>query len=124
MLSRHNYKYYLKDVGYFVNIIALAISEVRYTINLNERNELIQDQKYGKRSRIRKNKDELITSQRMKLQTPIQPILALSCLANQKGEIEEYKTIMISDYSTQADRNNIRMRFINEGEKYRFRYAV
>ena len=37
-------------------------------------------------------------------------------LANKKGEIEEYKTIMISDYSTQADRNNIRMRFINEGK--------
>ena len=53
--TAHNLAHVLKDVGYFVNIIALAISGITDTINLKERNELIQNQ-YEKIKRIRKNK--------------------------------------------------------------------
>ena len=89
--TAHNLTHVLKDVGYFVNIIALAISGIRYTVNLKERNELIQHQ-YGKIKESEKIKDEFINIAAHELRTPIQPILALSIfLANKKGEIEEYK---------------------------------
>ena len=89
--TAHNLAHVLKDVGYFVNIIALAISGIRYTVNLKERNELIQHQ-YGKIKESEKIKDEFINIAAHELRTPIQPILALSIfLANKKGEIEEYK---------------------------------
>ena len=158
--TAHNLAHVLKDVGYFVNIIALAISGIRYTINLKERNELIQNQ-YEKIKESEKIKDEFINIAAHELRTPIQPILALSIfLVAKKREIEEYKdhieiiiknskrfqklseeildvariesrsldlnlerfvllglmTPLISDYSTQADRNNINMKFVNDGK--------
>ncbi|CAN5891833.1 hypothetical protein BH23THE1_BH23THE1_22210 [soil metagenome] len=158
--TAHNLAHILKDVGYFVNIIALAISGIRYTMNLKERNELIQNQ-YEKIKESDKIKDEFINIAAHELRTPIQPILALSIfLGNKKGSIEEYKdhieiiiknskrlqklseeildaariesrsldlklerfdllglmTAMISDYSNQADRNNISIKFVYEGK--------
>ncbi len=74
--TAHNLAHVLKDVGYFVNIIALAISGIRYTINLKERNELIQNQ-YEKIKESEKIKDEFINIAAHELRTPIQPILAL-----------------------------------------------
>ena len=90
--TAHNLAHVLKDVGYFVNIIALTISGIRYTINLRERNELIQDQyEKIKESEKIKIKDEFINVAAHELRTPIQPILALSIfLANKEGEIEEH----------------------------------
>jgi signal transduction histidine kinase len=81
-------------LGYFVNIIALAISGIRYTINLRERNELIQNQ-YEKIKESEKLKDEFINIAAHELRTPIQPILALSIfLYNRNGNIEQYKEHM------------------------------
>ena len=89
--TAHNLAHVLKDVGYFVNIIALAISGIRYTINLKERNELIQNQ-YEKIKESEKIKDEFINIAAHELRTPIQPILALSIfLVNKKGTIEGYR---------------------------------
>ena len=89
--TAHNLAHVLKDVGYFVNIIALAMSGIRYTINLKERNELIQNQ-YEKIKESEKLKDEFINIAAHELRTPIQPILALSIfLVNKKGAIDEYK---------------------------------
>jgi signal transduction histidine kinase len=89
--TAHNLAHVLKDVGYFVNIIALALSGIRYAINLKERNELIQNQ-YEKIKESEKIKDEFINIAAHELRTPIQPILALSIfLADKKREIEEYK---------------------------------
>lgn len=53
--TAQNLSHALKYVGYFVNIIALTISGIRYTINLKERNELIQDQ-YERIKESEKNK--------------------------------------------------------------------
>ncbi len=91
--TAHNLSHVLKYVGYFVNIIALTISGIRYPINLRERNELIQDQyEKIKESEKIKIKDEFINVAAHELRTPIQPILALSIfLVNKEGEIEEYK---------------------------------
>jgi signal transduction histidine kinase len=89
--TAHNLAHVLKDVGYCVNIIALTVSGIRYTINLKERNELIQDQ-YEKIKESEKIKDEFIKVAAHELRTSIQPILALSIfLVNKEGEIEEYK---------------------------------
>lgn len=89
--TAHNVAHVLKDLGYFVNIIALAISGIRYTINLRERNELIQSQ-YEQIKESEKLKDEFINIAAHELRTPIQPILALSIfLYNKNGTIEEYK---------------------------------
>ncbi|MGE0389620.1 MAG: ATP-binding protein [Candidatus Nitrosocosmicus sp.] len=89
--TAHNVAHVLKDVGFFVNIIALAISGIRYTINLRERNELIQNQ-YEQIKESEKLKDEFINIAAHELRTPIQPILALSIyLYNKNGTIDEYK---------------------------------
>ena len=89
--TAHNVAHVLKDLGYFVNIIALAISGIRYTINLQERNELIQNQ-YEQIKESEKLKDEFINIAAHELRTPIQPILALSIfLYNKNGTIEQYK---------------------------------
>jgi len=92
--TAHNLAHVLKDVGYFVNIIALTISGIRYTINLRERNELIQNQ-YEKIKESEKIKDEFINIAAHELRTPIQPILALSIfLADKKREIENIRTVL------------------------------
>lgn len=92
--TAHNVAHVLKDLGYFVNIIALAISGIRYTMNLRERNELIQNQ-YEKIKESEKLKDEFINIAAHELRTPIQPILALSIfLYNKNGTIEQYKEHM------------------------------
>jgi signal transduction histidine kinase len=89
--TAHNVAHILKDVGYFVNIIALAISGIRYTVNLRDRNELIQTQ-YEKIKVSEKLKDEFINIAAHELRTPIQPILALSIfLYNKNGPIEGYR---------------------------------
>ncbi|VFJ13138.1 ATP-binding protein [Candidatus Nitrosocosmicus franklandus] len=89
--TAHNVAHVLKDLGYFVNIIALAISGIRFTLNLKERNELIQKQ-YEKIKESEKLKDEFINIAAHELRTPIQPILALSIFLYKKnGNIDEYK---------------------------------
>ena len=92
--TAHNLAHVLKDVGYFVNIIALAIAGIRYAINLKERNELIQNQ-YEKIKESEKIQDEFINIAAHELRTPIQPILALSIfLSAKKREIENIRTVL------------------------------
>jgi signal transduction histidine kinase len=67
----------LKVIGYLVNIIALALSGIQYTLVLKERNEIIHSQ-YEKIKESEKMKDEFINIAAHELRTPIQPILALS----------------------------------------------
>lgn len=87
----HNIAHVLKDVGYFVNIIALALSGIQYTVALKERNKTIQKQ-HEKIKESEKIKDEFINVAAHELRTPIQPILALSIfLSGKKGTIEEYQ---------------------------------
>jgi len=86
----HNVAHILKDAGYFVNIIALALSSIQYTVRLRESNEslivsnvrlkereeVIRIQ-YDKLKESERIKDEFINTAAHELRTPIQPILGL-----------------------------------------------
>ncbi|MDQ3085146.1 MAG: ATP-binding protein, partial [Thermoproteota archaeon] len=89
--TAHNMAHVLKDVGYFVNIIALIISSMQYSINLKKANSLIRENLI-KLQENEKLKDDFINIAAHELRTPIQPILGLSDLINHnlqndKGEI-------------------------------------
>ena len=51
--TAHNVAHVLKDAGYFVNMIALAMSGIQYNIRLQQQNSLIRLQ-YKKAERILK----------------------------------------------------------------------
>ena len=80
----HNVAHVLKDAGYFINIIALALSSIQYNEmlkqsndNLKEREEIIRIQ-YERLKEADKMKNEFINVAAHELRTPIQPILGLS----------------------------------------------
>jgi signal transduction histidine kinase len=86
----HNIAHILKDAGYFVNIIALALSSIQYNVRLRESNEsLIESNvrlkereevirvQYERLKESEKIKDEFINTAAHELRTPIQPILGL-----------------------------------------------
>jgi len=87
----HNVAHILKDAGYFVNIIALALSSIQYNVRLRESNksliegnvrlkereEVIRVQ-YDRLKESEKIKDEFINTAAHELRTPIQPILGLT----------------------------------------------
>jgi signal transduction histidine kinase len=87
----HNVAHILKDAGYFVNIIALALSSIQYNVRLRDSNksliesnirlkegeEVIRIQ-YERLKESEKIKDEFINTAAHELRTPIQPILGLT----------------------------------------------
>jgi len=79
--TAHNMAHVLKDVGYFVNIIALIISSMQYSMNLKKANSLIKEN-LKKLQENEKLKDDFINIAAHELRTPIQPILGLSDLIN------------------------------------------
>jgi signal transduction histidine kinase len=87
----HNVAHILKDAGYFVNIIALALSSIQYNIRLRESNQSLIESNIRLKEReevIRvqyehlreseKIKDEFINTAAHELRTPVQPILGLT----------------------------------------------
>ena len=72
-----NIAHILKDSGYFINIIGLALSSIRYNIKLRESNEMLSQQ-YEKVKESEKIKSEFINITAHELRTPIQPILGLT----------------------------------------------
>jgi len=88
--TAHNVSHVLKDVGYFVNIIGLALSSIQYNAklkqanrNLIEREETIRSQ-YEKLKESDKMKKEFINIAAHELRTPILPILGLSQILRPK----------------------------------------
>lgn len=79
--TAHNMAHVLKDVGYFVNIIALIMSSMQYSIYLKKANSLIREN-LKKLQENEKLKDDFINIAAHELRTPIQPILGLSDLIN------------------------------------------
>jgi signal transduction histidine kinase len=93
--TAHNVAHVLKDVGYFVNIIGLALSSIQYNAklreanrNLIEREEIIRSQ-YDELKESDKMKNEFINIAAHELRTPIQPILGLSEIIRPKVDDKE-----------------------------------
>jgi signal transduction histidine kinase len=83
--TAHNMAHVIKDSSYFINIIGLALSSIRYNIKLTETNEkLIQQYKKVKESE--KMKEEFINIAAHELRTPIQPILGLTDILYSKNK--------------------------------------
>ncbi|CAN5845991.1 hypothetical protein BH23THE1_BH23THE1_16140 [soil metagenome] len=93
--TAHNMAHVLKDVGYFVNIIALIMSSVQYSVNLKKANSLIREN-LKKLQENEKLKDDFINIAAHELRNPIQPILGLSdlinsTLQNNTSEIDKFE---------------------------------
>ena len=82
--TAHNVAHVLKDAGYFINIIALAVSSIEYNSRLRESNYRLKAREetilaqYEKLKESDKMKDEFINVAAHELRTPIQPILSLT----------------------------------------------
>jgi hypothetical protein len=91
--TSHNIAHVLKDAGYFINIIGLALSSIQYNIRLRESNEMLTIQ-YEKVKESEKMKDEFINIAAHELRTPIQPILGLSDIIYSKVKDEELHELL------------------------------
>src|SRR5215210_5260242 len=75
--TAHNVAHILKNSGYFVIILSLAVSSIQYNKVAKQRELTIQLQ-YNKLKEMDKMKDEFINVAAHELRTPIQPIIGLS----------------------------------------------
>jgi len=91
--TAHNIAHVLKDSGYFINIIGLALSSVQYNVRLRESNEMLTLQ-YQKVKESEKMKTEFINIAAHELRTPIQPIVGLSEIIYSKVKDEELRELL------------------------------
>lgn len=75
--TAHNVAHILKNSGYFIIIVSLAISSIQYNKISKQREATIRLQ-YNKLKEMDKMKDEFINVAAHELRTPIQPIIGLS----------------------------------------------
>jgi signal transduction histidine kinase len=75
--TAHNIAHVLKNSGYFIIILSLALSSIQYNKIAKEREQVIRIQ-YEKLKKSDKMKDEFINVAAHELRTPIQPILSLT----------------------------------------------
>ena len=75
--TAHNVAHMLKNSGYFIIIVSLAMSSIQYNKISKQREATIRLQ-YNKLKEMDKMKDEFINVAAHELRTPIQPIIGLS----------------------------------------------
>ena len=91
--TSHNIAHVLKDAGYFINIIGLALSSIQYNSRLRENNVLL-NQQYEKIKESEKMKDEVINIVAHEFRTPIQPIIGLADVMYYKVKDEEHRELL------------------------------
>ena len=91
--TTHNITHVLKDTGYFINIIGLALSIIQYNVRLRESNELITIQ-YEKVKESEKIKEKFINIAAHELRTLIQPILMLTDIIYYKIKDETHHELL------------------------------
>ena len=98
--TAHNVAHVLKDAGYFVNIIALAVSSIEYNARLRESNDRLKEREetirvqYERLKESDKMKDEFINVAAHELRTPIQPILSLTEVLRSKVSDTEQQEVL------------------------------
>ena len=98
--TSHNIAHILKDVGYFINVIGLALSSIQYNMKLRESNELLNkqnkllNQQYEKVKESEKMKDEVINIVAHEFRTPIQPIIGLADVMYSKVKDGEHRELL------------------------------
>src|SRR5918911_908076 len=105
--TAHNVAHVLKDAGYFINIIALALSSIRYNSELREINQRLKESnetlrereetirvQYEKLKESDKMKDEFINVAAHELRTPVQPILSLTEVLRSKISDTEQQELL------------------------------
>ena len=91
--TSHNIAHVLKDAGYFINIIGLALSSIQYNSGLREKNELL-NQQYEKIKESEKMKDDVINIVAHEFRSPIQPIIGLADVMYYKVKDEEHRELL------------------------------
>ncbi len=98
--TAHGIAHVLKDAGYFINIIGLALSSIQYNRGLRESNRRLGEsnemlsQQYEKVKESEKMKSEFINIAAHELRTPIQPILGLTDVIYSKVKDKEQHEIL------------------------------
>ena len=91
--TSHNIAHVLKDAGYFINIIGLALSSIQYNARLKENNELL-NQQYEKIKESKKMKSAFINIVAHEFRTPVQPIIGLAEVMYSKIKDEEQHELL------------------------------
>src|SRR5205823_5652066 len=98
--TAHNVAHVLKDAGYFINIIALALSSIQYNEMLKQSNDRLKEREetirvqYERLKESDKMKTEFINVAAHELRTPIQPILGLSEVLRSRTKDTQQKELL------------------------------
>ena len=91
--TAHNIAHILKNSGYFIIIVSLAISSIQYNKITKEKEQVIRTQ-YEKLKESDKMQRDFINIAAHELRTPIQPILGMTGLLQSKIKDIEYRELL------------------------------